>query len=72
MLFAFFAMMYYGVILIIMRTPKKVNDKNADGQGKDGSGNEERFRNMDKIVFIIYLICFLLFNVGYSIRYLLH
>ena len=71
MLFAFLAMMYYGVILIVMRTPKKINDKNSKEKDKDGSGNEERFRIMDKIVFVIYLISFLLFNVGYFLRYLL-
>ena len=55
-------MIYYGAILFKLRRPAKVTDcKEVDN---------DQFERLDKVVFVIYSIVFLLYNFGYFSTYI--
>ena len=53
-------MMYYGIILFAIRKPKKV----ANQIQKTGAvDTEDPFSRLDKLMFVIYILSFLFFNI---------
>ena len=64
-------MMYYGVILSLIRKPQKVKD--ADGSkivNPKIETSEDAFVVTDKLFFVLYTILFLLFNIVYFTKYM--
>ena len=61
--FAFFAMVYYGIILFAIRKPKKVKDEVST---KD---NEDNFARIDKVMFVIYIFCFIVYTLVHFVRF---
>ena len=64
-------MMYYGVILSLIRKPQKVKD--ADGSKiaiAKIESYEDAFVVTDKLFFVLYTILFLLFNIVYFTKYM--
>ena len=61
-------MMYYGVILSLIRKPQKVKD--ADGSKIANAKietSEDAFVVTDKLFFVLYTVLFLLFRLGCGI-----
>ena len=58
--FAFLAMMYYGFILFAMRRTKKIDNLIIK---KDAPENEDPFARLDKLMFVIYLVSFVIYNI---------
>ena len=71
LVFSFLAMMYYGVILSLIRKPQKIKD--SDGSKITNAKNdnsEDAFVVTDKLFFVLYTILFLLFNIVYFTKYM--
>ena len=71
LVFSFIAMMYYGVILSLIRKPQKVKD--ADGSKIANAKietSEDAFVVTDKLFFVLYTVLFLLFNIVYFTKYM--
>ena len=68
MIFIGMAIMYHGLILIILRKSTKIGDSKMYS---NGSNNElsNLIIKWDQLIFIIYIIIFALFNVSYFIYY---
>ena len=66
-MFAFLAMMYYGIILFEIRRPKK-------GVGllrkKEATDNEDLFSRLDKLMFAIYISSFVIYNFVHFSKFL--
>ena len=71
MTFIAMAMMYYGLILFNLR---KITKKIRTVEGKKSNEDAEELSNkiikFDRLILIIYMIIFILFNVYYFIKYL--
>ena len=65
--FAFLAMMYYGIILFAIRKPKKVVNLL---QKKDASDNEDPFSKLDKLMFVIYVLSFIFYNIVHFSKFI--
>ena len=57
-------MMYYGIILFMMRKSKKIADKDKSME------NEDPFAKVDKLVFAIYISSFLFYNIIYFFKFI--
>ena len=68
MIFSFIAMIYYGVILSLIRKPQKVKD--ADGSKIANDTSDDAFVVTDKLFFVLYTILFLFFNIVYFTKYM--
>ena len=53
-------MMYYGIILFAMRRSKKIDSLMMK---KDTLENEDPFARLDKLMFVIYLFSFVIYNI---------
>ena len=53
-------MMYYGFILFAMRRSKRIDNLMMK---KDASDNDDPFARIDKLMFVIYLFSFVIYNI---------
>ena len=53
-------MMYYGFILFAMRRSKRIDNLMMK---KDASDNDDPFARIDKLMFVIYLVSFVIYNI---------
>ena len=66
-MFGFLAMMYYGIVLFAIRRPQKVKDQKSK---KDAPDNEDPFSKLDKLMFVIYIALFLVYNVVHFSKFI--
>ena len=68
--FAFVAMVYYGIILFAIRKPKKVNDESPTNLSSNtNTNNEDPFARTDKLMFVIYIFCFAVYTLVHFVRF---
>ena len=65
--FAFLSMMYYGIILFAIRKTKKVSNQIQKGGASD---NEDPFSRLDKLMFVIYILSFLFYNIVHFSKFI--
>ena len=65
--FAFLAMMYYGIMLFAMRKTKKISNQI---QKRDAYDNEDPFSRLDKLMFVIYILSFLFYNIVHFSKFI--
>ena len=67
-MFAFVAMMYYGIILLLLRKPQKVKDETASRALKDAINEDDCYARVDKFMFLLYIISFIIYNLTYFMQ----
>ena len=68
LMFAFAAMMYYGIILLLLRKPQKVKDETASRALKDAINEDDCYARVDKFIFLLYIISFIIYNLTYFMQ----
>ena len=68
LMFAFAAMMYYGIILLLLRKPQKVKNEATSRPLKDSINEDDCYARVDKFMFLLYIFSFIIYNLTYFIQ----
>ena len=66
MIFIALAMIYYGMILFMLRKIKKVQDSNIVIPNEDKLSNS--IIKGDRVILVLYVFTFIIFNLSYFIK----
>ena len=67
--FAFVAIIYYGVVLFLIRKPQKGKVKQFSTKDKGKNDEDDQYVKVDRFMFVIYMTSFLLYNVVYFFQF---
>ena len=72
-MFTFSTIMYYGLILFLLRKPLKLKDEVTNSNCSKRNVNnddDDRYIKLDRFMFVTYMSLFLIFNAVYFLTYL--
>ena len=71
-MFTFSTIMYYGLILFLLRKPLKVKDEvnNSNCSKRNVDNDYDHYIKSDRFMFVTYMSLFLIFNAVYFLTYL--
>ena len=64
------AILYYGLILYWIRKPKKVSNVSSTIKDKDEEYGEDQYIKIDRFMFVVYIISFLIYNMIYFLHFI--
>ena len=68
--FMLMAILYYGLILYWIRKPKKVSNGSSTIKEKDEEYGEDQYIKIDRFMFVVYIISFLIYNMIYFLHFI--